>query len=181
MDLNFEKPKKEYLADLLDDFSTGDHETDYPYSSLLMQEAAKLIRQLQTPPAQEDAPVCSTCNDTRIVKGTIVRAGQPPKEEYMDCIQCRPTVKEDQSVASLYISRFRGHLENTQFDYYGDLPDGTYKLYTRPADDKLRKAAEEAIADWKKDILSGDGVVLKLIEALEGNPTPSNIDKPYPD
>ena len=35
-------------------------------------------------------------------------------------------------VGSLTVSTFRGHLENTQFDYTGKLPDGTYSLYVGP-------------------------------------------------
>lgn len=51
-------------------------------------------------------------------------------------------------------------------------------LYTRPADDKLRKAADEAIEvlQWYGE----ERMVNELRAALEGNPTPSNTDKPYP-
>ena len=35
-------------------------------------------------------------------------------------------------VGTLYVSKFRGHLENSSFDYTGSLPDGTYTLYTAP-------------------------------------------------
>jgi len=33
------------------------------------------------------------------------------------------------SVATLTVSAFRGHLENVEFQYHGNLPDGTYPLY----------------------------------------------------
>lgn len=36
-------------------------------------------------------------------------------------------------VGTLNISRYKGHLVNHNFDYYGELPDGTYPLYTSPA------------------------------------------------
>ncbi|CAA2107732.1 hypothetical protein [Variovorax paradoxus] len=38
-----------------------------------------------------------------------------------------------QPVGTLTVSKFRGHLENTAFDYTGSLPDGTYSLYAHPS------------------------------------------------
>lgn len=39
---------------------------------------------------------------------------------------------EQEPVGTLNISRFKGHLVNHDFDYFGDLPDGTYSIYTAP-------------------------------------------------
>lgn len=46
---DFDVPNPEYLADMLDDHAIP----DYPYATRLMQEAAKLIRQLQGQTEQE--------------------------------------------------------------------------------------------------------------------------------
>jgi len=35
-------------------------------------------------------------------------------------------------VGTLNISRYKGHLVNHDFDYFGELPDGTYSVYTTP-------------------------------------------------
>jgi len=35
-------------------------------------------------------------------------------------------------VGTLNISRYKGHLENHDFDYFGELFDGTYSVYTAP-------------------------------------------------
>jgi hypothetical protein len=35
-------------------------------------------------------------------------------------------------VGTLNISRYKGHLVNHDFDYFGELPDGTYSVYTAP-------------------------------------------------
>lgn len=51
--------------------------------------------------------------------------------------------KQDREVGILYISLFRGHLENTHFDYYGDLSEGSYSLYLHPDNSALRKVAKE--------------------------------------
>jgi len=40
--------------------------------------------------------------------------------------------EQSEPVASLTVSNFRGHLTNHDFDYFGDLPEGTYSLYTAP-------------------------------------------------
>ena len=50
-------------------------------------------------------------------------------------------------VAVLTVAKFRGHLENTSFDHVGNLPDGTYRLYTAPprVADGIRDAAERVI------------------------------------
>jgi hypothetical protein len=62
--------------------------------------------------------------------------------------ELKKAAQEAEPVASLHVSRFRGHLENTQFEYLGDLPDGTYKLYTHAPSDKMRLAARELLAKY---------------------------------
>lgn len=36
-----------------------------------------------------------------------------------------------QPVGILTVARFRGHLENRDFDYTGELPEGSHPLYSR--------------------------------------------------
>jgi hypothetical protein len=46
---------------------------------------------------------------------------------------CEPAAQPEQEpVASLTISMFRGHMTNHDIDYFGDLPAGSYQLYTSP-------------------------------------------------
>src|SRR5687768_8432383 len=66
---------------------------------------------------------------------------------FVNMLAAAPTPPaQDEPVASLYVSHFRGHLENTQIEYLGELPDGTYKLYTRPQSDKLPAQEDEPVA-----------------------------------
>ena len=39
---------------------------------------------------------------------------------------------EQEPIGTLNISRFKGHLVNHDFEYFGELSDGTYSLYTSP-------------------------------------------------
>jgi hypothetical protein len=77
------------------------------------------------------------------------------------------------SVADLTISHYKGY-ENRELDYYGDLPDGTYKIYAQPTDYRLKKAAKEAerfLTAMRDDVdYNGDyrAVLLNLRDALEG-------------
>ena len=48
-------------------------------------------------------------------------------------IACLLACADAQPVGMLTVATFRGHLENRDFDYTGDLPDGNYPLYTHPA------------------------------------------------
>lgn len=109
----------------------------------LVEENAALAA-APTLPAQEQATACACCLECKPTPPRIDRMGG---YVCLTCINKELTkpAQEDEPVASLYVSRFRGHLENTQFEYLGDLPDGTYKLYTRPDNDKLRKAAAELL------------------------------------
>jgi hypothetical protein len=52
--------------------------------------------------------------------------------------------QDDEPVADLTISHYKGY-ENRELEYYGDLPDGTYRLYAAPQSYSLKKAAEEAL------------------------------------
>jgi hypothetical protein len=49
-----------------------------------------------------------------------------------DMIATPPVQRDAEPVAILTISKFRGHLENRDFDYFGNLADGTYLLYVVP-------------------------------------------------
>jgi hypothetical protein len=43
-----------------------------------------------------------------------------------------PPLPKQEPVGTLNISRYKGHLVNHDFDYFGELPDGTYSVYTTP-------------------------------------------------
>jgi hypothetical protein len=43
-----------------------------------------------------------------------------------------PAQPEQEPVGTLNISRYKGHLVNHDFDYFGELPDGAYSVYTAP-------------------------------------------------
>lgn len=51
-----------------------------------------------------------------------------------------------QPVASLTVSLFRGHLENTELDYFGTLPPGTHQLYAAPVSPSREVEALERAA-----------------------------------
>lgn len=60
-------------------------------------------------------------------------------------------------VGRLTISRFRGHLENHDFEYIGSLPEGMHKLYAAPQ--PAQEAAEGGAASglsWDGYTVSGD-------------------------
>ena len=44
----------------------------------------------------------------------------------------QPAQPAQEPVGTLNISRYKGHLVNHDFDYFGELPDGTYSVYTAP-------------------------------------------------
>jgi hypothetical protein len=48
------------------------------------------------------------------------------------CEICNAAQPAQQPVGTLNISRYKGHLVNHDFDYFGELPDGTYSVYTTP-------------------------------------------------
>lgn len=85
-----------------------------------------------------------------------------------------------EAVGTLTISRFRGHLENHDFDYFGSLPEGTYSLYATPpapqTDRQQGSAATPAIgapSGWP-DYIAG------LLEAyLKTNPDPANREQGF--
>lgn len=57
-----------------------------------------------------------------------------------------PPAPKVEPVADLAVSDINGR-KDSHFDYYGTLENGQYLLYTHPANDGLRKAAAEALAD----------------------------------
>jgi hypothetical protein len=78
---------------------------------------------------------------------------------------------QDREVGILYVSIFRGHLENFHFDYYGDLPEGSHALYAAPQSDKIRQAAEEALEvleDYHASETNIAETIKNLRAALEG-------------
>jgi len=64
-------------------------------------------------------------------------------------------------VGTLNISRYKGHLVNHDFDYFGELPDGTYSVYTtppQPAQEPYDQTALElcGVCGWKT-LIPDDG------------------------
>lgn len=56
---------------------------------------------------------------------------------------------QGEAVGTLSIQSFRGHLENQSFDYYGDLPDGDYRLYAHPPSADFRAVCEALGRKWR--------------------------------
>lgn len=58
-------------------------------------------------------------------------------------------------VGSLRVEYFRGQkgMTNTYFDYYGDLPEGSHELFTRPAASKHQGAESGRAVDLKDEIV----------------------------
>jgi len=52
--------------------------------------------------------------------------------EVIDAIKEALAQPAQEPVGTLNISRYKGHFENHDFDYFGELPDGTYSVYTAP-------------------------------------------------
>jgi hypothetical protein len=48
------------------------------------------------------------------------------------CLEHIDAQPMQEPVGTLNISRYKGHLVNHDFDYFGELPDGTYSVYTTP-------------------------------------------------
>ena len=48
------------------------------------------------------------------------------------CLEHIDAQPMQEPVGTLNISRYKGHLVNHDFDYFGELPDGTYSVYTNP-------------------------------------------------
>jgi hypothetical protein len=58
------------------------------------------------------------------------RAGQRAASPVTAAREQEASATGAEPVGVLTVSRFRGHLENTAFDYTGSLPDGSYPLFT---------------------------------------------------
>jgi hypothetical protein len=48
------------------------------------------------------------------------------------CLEHIDAQPMQEPVGTLNISRYKSHLVNHDFDYFGELPDGTYSVYTTP-------------------------------------------------
>ena len=76
-----------------------------------------------------------------------------------------PSVQEDEPVGDLTVSDINGR-KDAHFDYYDTLEDGQYLLYTHPADDKLRKAAEEVAGCFDDDVVMNVPALIRKIRNL---------------
>jgi len=74
-------------------------------------------------------------------------------------------------VGTLNISSYKGHLVNHDFDYFGELPDGTYSVYTAPPQRPwvgLTEAEIELYWDWE-DWQTGAGrsTIFEMVRDIE--------------
>lgn len=72
-------------------------------------------------------------------------------------------------VGTLDVHRFRGHLENTSFDYTGSLPDGTYRLYATQQPQPAEQGEDAAdAARWREHVGKLDALVAYCPTCCEG-------------
>jgi hypothetical protein len=97
-------------------------------------------------PAQEPVK-CLDCGSNNV--------GFPATyDSLVNSVKAQPAQKP---VGTLNINRYKGHLVNHDFDYFGELPDGIYSVYTTPPQrpwvgltDEDRKAALlTAYKEWE--------------------------------
>ena len=74
---------------------------------------------LQEPYDQTALELCNVCGWKTLI----------PDDGCLNCERAQPA---QEPVGTLNISRYKGHLVNHDFDYFGELPDGTYSVYTTP-------------------------------------------------
>jgi hypothetical protein len=70
-------------------------------------------------------------------------------------------------VGTLNISRYKGHLVNHDFDYFGELPDGTYSVYTAPPQREWVGLTDEEIAGIRLKSFDSIATNRKVYEAIE--------------
>ena len=82
------------------------------------------------------------------LRNKIALSSYPEKYEWIDAIDAELKARGE-LVGCLTISRFRGYdgMVNHDFDYYGDLPDGSYTVYTAPLAPKI-EVTEATLRDW---------------------------------
>lgn len=89
-------------------------------AGLLWAEIIRLRAALEGPEGVSSWQEAATAERVRRVKAEQALAAEKEAQE------------KQEPVGTLTIQRFRGHLENTEFDYVGSLPDGSYPLYLHP-------------------------------------------------
>ena len=123
----YESKKKAAQAKTIDEVNWVDHELDG-----LAQPAQEPLCYASI---NKQGDVCSTLKQ-RDSWRTVPLYTTPPQPA-------------QEPVATLNISRFRGHLVNHDFDYFGELPNGTHALYTTPPQRTwVGLTAEEAAECW---------------------------------
>jgi hypothetical protein len=116
------------------------------------EKYAAMLAAAPTPPA------CTECNDTgEIDSGGTMPWGEPAM---VRCYKCNPTppAQEDEPVYQL---RFDGNTwfdtPKEQYDYFTskerEVKSDARILYTHPANDELRRAAEEAVSRFDQYML----------------------------
>ena len=71
-------------------------------------------------------------------------------------------------VGTLNISCYKGHLVNHDFDYFGELPDGTYSVYTTPPQREWVGLTDEERQDIALEVLI-DAVLIIEAKLKERN------------
>jgi len=98
----------------------------------------------------EKAP--SLCADIR-----AALAAQEPMPAFMaelvngDVAYCSAQAVEPEPVANVNITTYKGYT-NHDFDYFGNLPNGCYSLYTHPAPAKPLSARDVELIDGMIDV-----------------------------
>lgn len=70
-------------------------------------------------------------------------------------------------VGTLNISRYKGHLVNHDFDYFGELPDGIYSVYTTPPKREWVGLTENKIEAIEEKALTKQWAIRMALTALK--------------
>lgn len=115
--------------------------------------------------------------NARVFKHSRIEGTTSIHDEMADAIDAELKARRE-PVGCLTISRFRGYdsMVNHDFDYYGDLPDGSYTVYTAPPAPKIEitdvmvKRAAKTILDAAFDVCFLDRVRAGFEAALKETP-----------
>jgi hypothetical protein len=164
------------MKNLLDDTAPLQPAQDVDYwireATAARQAEMALRRELEAQPVQE--PVAWTLLLTGEHHGIIGEAG----EKFIGAPECYqrvnvytapplPVQPVQEPVGTLNISRYKGHLVNHDFDYFGELPDGTYSVYTTPPQREWVGLTDEEVHDCIKfptrNLFARDGTTSQRI------------------
>ncbi len=107
--------------------------------------------------AFESEQVPSTDHADRMIDHTLGDDTVPPfPEDIVTYNERRAYLRGvETAIGTLTIAKFRGHLENTQFDYTGSLPDGSYQVYASPPKGATQDAGKDEGIDGNNFLGTG--------------------------